>query len=108
MNGKLKVLVRVDLEGSAACISVGGPVTSRNVHALYSLAKRANSLAAGLEITIDLSAAQVEPAVLDELQACAGAQRLPASADPAQAGCRLRVVAGAASGSRTAVPALAG
>ncbi|MFD1210685.1 hypothetical protein ACFQ36_01340 [Arthrobacter sp. GCM10027362] len=92
MNGKLKVLVRVDLEGSSACIGVKGAVNTRNVQALYSLAKRASSLAPGLDVAIDLSAATAEPKVLDELRTCADSHHLPESVDPMQTECRLRVI----------------
>ena len=93
MSGKLKVTVRVDLECSAAHIEVRGRVDERNVLALYSLAKRANSLAAGLQITIDLQNASVDGAVLAHLQGCAEAGALPAHADPGQSDCRLRILA---------------
>jgi hypothetical protein len=93
MSGKLGVTVRVDLECSSAHIDVRGRVDERNVLAVYSLAKRANSLAAGLEVTIDLQHASVDGAVLWHLQACALSGFLPEHADPEQAECRLRIVA---------------
>ena len=92
MNGKLDVKVGVDLEGASASIVVQGRVDARNVQALYSLAHRANSLAPGLDITVDLTAASTQPDVLDELQACAEAQCLPGSVDDWRAECKLRIV----------------
>jgi hypothetical protein len=94
VSGKLKVQVRVDLESSAARINVRGQVTVRNILALYALAKRANGLAQGLGIELDLSAAFVQPSALEKLQECEAAGQLPRSVDPLQAGCRLRVVTG--------------
>jgi hypothetical protein len=92
MNRKLAVKVSVDLEGSSARIAVRGKVDSRNVQALYSLARRANSLNPGFDITLDLSVAPTEPEVLDALQAYASLRRLPKFIDPEQAECRLRIV----------------
>lgn len=103
MSGKLKVTVRVDLECSSALIEVRGRVDERNVLAVYSLAKRANALAAGLEVTIDLQNASVDEAVLWHLQACAVSGFLPEHADPQQAECRLRILAPAPQGERAGV-----
>lgn len=93
MSGRLKVLVQVDLEGACTRISVKGPVHCRNVTALCVLARRANSLAPGCEIVLDLSAASTQPEVLKQLSDCAASRRLPETADPAQAECRLRIIA---------------
>ncbi|NKX49935.1 hypothetical protein HER39_04960 [Arthrobacter deserti] len=83
----------MDLEGSSARIYVRGGVTSRNLRALYALVRRTNALAPGLDIAIDLAAAAVQPDALDALRAATAAGHLPESADPAQAGCRLRILA---------------
>ena len=93
MNGKLKVLMQLDLEGATARISVRGVVTARNVLALYALAKRTNALAPGLDIALDLTSAMARPDALDQLRECAAAGHLPASVDPDQSACRLRVLA---------------
>ena len=93
MNGKLDVKVGVDLDGASANIVVGGRVDDRNVQALYSVAHRANSLAPGFGITIDLTAASTQPEVLEELQACADAQSLPRADDGRRTDCRLRIEA---------------
>ena len=69
-------------------------MNARNVQALHSLTHRANSLSDGLTITLNLSAATVESAVLDALQAYASLQRLPRYIDPEQAECNLRILAG--------------
>ena len=92
MNGKLDVKVGVDLEGASASIAVQGRVDARNVQALYSLAQRANSLAPGFDITVDLTAASTQPEVLDELQACADSQSLPGSVDGRRTECKLRIL----------------
>lgn len=93
MNGKLKVLMHMDLEGARARISVRGVVTARNVVALYALTKRTNALVPGLEIALDLTAAAARPDALDQLRESAAAGHLPASVDPGQSDCRLRVLA---------------
>lgn len=92
MTGKLAVKVALDLEGTCATIIVRGSVNTRNVQALHSLAHRANSMGRGLEITLDLSAATVEPEVLDALQAYASLRRLPQYIDPEQAECILHIL----------------
>ncbi|GAA3665835.1 hypothetical protein GCM10023081_00790 [Arthrobacter ginkgonis] len=92
MNGKLDVKVGVDLEGASAKIVVRGSVDARNVQALYSLAHRANSLAPGFDITVDLTAASTQPEVLDELQECADAKSLPGPADGRRTECNLRIL----------------
>lgn len=94
MNDKLAVKVALDLEGGSATIVVQGSVNARNVRALHSLVRRANSLNHGCEITLDLGAATVEPEVIDALQAYASLRRLPRYIDPEQAECSLRIVAG--------------
>ncbi|TJY67284.1 hypothetical protein E4J89_15445 [Arthrobacter sp. CAU 1506] len=103
MSGKLKVTVRVDLECSSVHIDVRGRVDERNVLAVYSLAQRANSLAPGLEVAIDLQHASVDAAVLWHLQACAVSGFLPEYADPLQAECRLTILAPEPQGERADV-----
>ncbi|GER23247.1 hypothetical protein NCCP1664_17430 [Zafaria cholistanensis] len=91
MNGKLDVKVGVDLEGASARIAVRGRVDVRNVQALYSLAHRANLLAPGFDITVDLTAATAQPEVLHELRACADGQYLPECAGARRTDCRLHL-----------------
>lgn len=93
MNGKLDVKVGVDLDGASADIVVRGMVDDRNVQGLYSVVQRANSLAPGFDITIDLTAASTQPGVLEELQACADAQSLPRAVGGRRTDCRLRILA---------------
>ena len=44
VNEKLRVLVRVDLDGAKAHVNVQGHVTVQNVHGLYGVVQRAGSL----------------------------------------------------------------
>ncbi|WP_347559596.1 hypothetical protein [Arthrobacter sp. S39] len=44
MTDKLRVLVRVDLDCAKAQVAAQGHVTSKSVHGLYDVMKRANSL----------------------------------------------------------------
>ncbi len=101
MHEKLKVLVRVDLEGGEAEVAAQGHVTEHSVQALYVVMKRANCLRAGLRLVVDVSHARVEPAALEQLQACSESHHLPASIDPMQSECRLRILAPSAAPAKT-------
>jgi hypothetical protein len=90
-GAKLKALVQLDVEGSQARIAIKGSVDTRNVQAVYVLAKRANSLVSGLDIVLDLKGATVHPEVMGQLRECSRVQQLPRRVDPAQSGCRLRI-----------------
>lgn len=50
---KLRVLVRVDLDCASAQIATQGHVTSKSVHDLYDVMKRANSLTAGMTLELE-------------------------------------------------------
>ena len=93
MTDKLKVLVRVDLDGGEAEVAAQGHVTPESLQALYVVMKRANHLRQGLRLVVDVSHAQVEPAALEQLKACSKSHHLPASIDPYQSEYRLRIVA---------------
>lgn len=71
MSDKLKALVQLDVEGSTARIEIRGSVDTRNVKALYVLAKRANCLAPGLDIVLDLQRATVHPKAMEQLRGTA-------------------------------------
>ncbi|RNL57383.1 hypothetical protein [Arthrobacter oryzae] len=96
MHEKLKVLVRLDLDGGEAEVAAHGHVTEQSVQALYVVMKRANHLREGLRLVVDVSHARVERAALEQLQACSESRHLPASIDPLQSDCQLRVLAPAA------------
>ena len=49
---KLRVLVRVDLDCARAQVAAQGHVTSKSVHGLYAVMKRANSLTAGMALAV--------------------------------------------------------
>lgn len=95
MSGRLKALVRMDLECSHARIEIRGSVDARNVQALYVVAKRTNAIMPGLDIVLDLKRATVLPEVMDQLLQYAEAHQLPTRIDPAQSECRLSVSASA-------------
>jgi hypothetical protein len=88
---KLKALVQLDVEGSTARIKIKGAVDARNVKAVYILAKRANSIAPGADIVLDLQRATVQSKVMEKLRKCARERRLPLHVDPKQSECRLRI-----------------
>lgn len=93
MNEKLRVLVRMDLDGAKAHVKVQGHVTVQSVQGLYDVVKRASSLASGLALELDLTRAQVEPAALDRLNACAKSRHLPVQVDPFQHDYRISILA---------------
>lgn len=90
---KLRVLVRVDLDCATAQVAAQGHVTSKSVHGLYDVMKRANSLTAGMTLELDMTRARIEPDALEELQACSKSHHLPARIDPFQSDYRLRILA---------------
>jgi hypothetical protein len=92
MDHKLRVLVRLDIDGGTAWIEVGGNVTARSVQALYVVAKRANALMQDLNVVLDLRRARVGQDPLEALQRCAEAGLLPPVIDPAQAPCSLSIL----------------
>lgn len=93
MNDKLKVLVRLDLDCGQAEVAAQGHVTAKSLQALYVVVKRANHLKEGLQLVVDVSHARVEPAAMEQLQACSESRHLPAAIDPTQSECRLSIVA---------------
>lgn len=113
LNDKLKVLVRIDLECGQAEVAAQGHVTAKSLQALYVVVKRANHLKEGLLLVVDVSHARVEPAAMEQLQACSESRHLPAAIDPMQSECRLSIVAPADDAAAGAVvgsgaPVLAG
>jgi hypothetical protein len=90
---KLRVLVRVDLDCATAQVAAQGHVTSKSVHGLYDVMKRANSLTAGMNLELDMTRARIEPDALEELRACSKSHHLPARVDPLQADYTLSILA---------------
>ena len=93
MNDKLKVLVRLDLDCGQAEVAAQGHVTAKSLQALYVVVKRANHLKEGLHLVVEVSHAHVEPAAMEQLQACSESHHLPASIDPLQSECNISVLA---------------
>ena len=89
---KLRVLVRVDLDCATAQVAAQGHVTSKSVHGLYDVMKRANSLTAGMALELDMTRARIEPDALEELRACSRSHHLPARVDPLQSDYRLSIL----------------
>lgn len=104
MTGKLNVVVGMDVDFALMRIEVRGMVTKVNVRALYALIRRANITLPGIDLIMDLSAAVVEPAALEQLRDCERSHRLPADVDPAQQNMQLKVMPEAGRGmDRTAL-----
>lgn len=93
MTDKLRVLVRVDLDCAKARVAAQGHVTSKSVHGLYDVMKRANSLTADMALELDVTRAWIEPDALEELRACSQSHHLPAHVDPFQSEYRLSILA---------------
>ena len=93
MTDKLRVLVRVDLDCATAQVSAQGHVTSKTIHGLYGVMKRANSLTTRMALELDMTRARIEPDALEELRACSKSHHLPARVDPLQSDYRLRILA---------------
>jgi hypothetical protein len=87
------VLVRVDLDCAIAQVAAQGHVTSKSVHGLYDVMKRANSLTADLTLELDMTRARIEPDALEELRTCSRSHHLPAHVDPLQSDYRLSILA---------------
>ena len=92
MTGNLEVVVGVDLECALMRIGVSGLVTDSNLRALYAVIRRANSAVPGIDLILDLTAALIEPAALEQLRSCEAAHRLPAEMDPGQQDMHLKVL----------------
>lgn len=93
MTDKLRVLVRMDLDCAKAQVAAQGHVTSKSVHGLYDVMKRANSLMAGLALELDMTGARIEPEALEELRTCSRSHHLPVHVDPLQDDYRLSILA---------------
>jgi len=103
---KLRVLVRVDLDCAKAQVSAQGHVTSKSVHGLYGVMKRANSLTADMTLELDMTRARIEPDALEELRTCSRSHHLPADVDPLQSHYRLSILAPDQAGSLGVMAAL--
>jgi hypothetical protein len=61
-----------------------GHVTSKSVHGLYDVMKRANALTSGMTLELDITRARIDPDALEEIRACSKSHHLPARVDPFQ------------------------
>lgn len=91
MTEKIRLLVKMDIDGAQVRITAHGRLTSRSLHALYVVARRANGLMHGLALEIDVSGANVDPAAMEALRGCSQSRRLPALIDPQQSDVNISV-----------------
>ncbi|MDQ0241432.1 hypothetical protein [Arthrobacter bambusae] len=84
MTEKIRLLVKMDIDGAQVRITAHGHLTSRSLHALYVVVKRANALMHGLALEIDVTGANIDPAAMEALARCSQSRRLPALIDPQQ------------------------
>ncbi|MFJ5692851.1 hypothetical protein ACIP9X_03230 [Arthrobacter sp. NPDC093125] len=98
MAEKLKVLVRLDLDGSLAQVIAQGHITAESLQGLYPVMKRTKSMSSAARLEIDLTRAHIEPDALNQLRACSESHHLPADVDPLQSNYTLRLVLPQSSG----------
>lgn len=91
MTEKIRLLVKMDIDGAQIRITAQGRLTSRSLHALYVVARRANALMDGLALEVDVTAASVDPAAMEALRRCSQSRRLPALIDPQQSDVNISV-----------------
>lgn len=84
MTEKIRLLVKMDIDGAQVRITAHGHLTTRSLHALYVVVRRANALMHGLALEIDVTGANVDPAAMEALRRCSESRRLPALIDPQQ------------------------
>jgi hypothetical protein len=84
MTEKIRLLVKVDIDRAQIRIATQGHLTSRSLHALYVVVRRANSLMHGLALEIDVTGAKVDPAAMEALSRCSQSHHLPPLIDPQQ------------------------
>jgi hypothetical protein len=82
----------VDLDCAKAQVAAQGQVTSKSVHGLYDVMKRANSLTAGMALELDMTQARIEPDALEELRTCSRSHHLAGHVDPLQSNYRLSIL----------------
>jgi hypothetical protein len=93
---KLKVLVRLDVDRTAAHIQIRGTVTAHSLGTVYAMARRACTLTGGLAVVLDLRQAVVDAVALAELRSACRTGELPSAAGPASTPCRFEVLEPAA------------
>lgn len=84
MTEKIRLLVKMDIDGAQVRITAQGHLTSRSLHALYVVVRRANALMLGLALEIDVTGANVDPAAMEALHCCSQSHHLPTLIDPQQ------------------------
>lgn len=91
-GSKLKVLVRLDVDGATAHIQIRGTVTERNLGAVYALVRRACTITAGLAVVLDLRRAAIGEVPMTNLRSACRTGQLPSATGPASTPCRLEVL----------------
>jgi hypothetical protein len=89
---KLKVLVRLDVDGARAHIQIRGTITERNLGAVYALVRRAGTITDGLAVVLDLRRAAVAAVPMTNLRSASRTGQLPPATGPASTRCRLEVL----------------
>ena len=92
MGLKLKFLISLDVDMTAARIQVRGRVTERNLRAVYAVARRTSTIIHGNAVVLDLRQAAVGTIPLGELRSACQSGELPLVAGSASTPCRLEIL----------------
>lgn len=96
VRSKLKFLIHLDVDMSAARIQVRGRVTEHNLGAVYAVARRTSTIVSGLALVLDLRQAAVGMIPLGELRSACQSGELPSATGAASTPCRLEILEPAA------------
>lgn len=96
MELKLKFLIRLDVDMTAARIQIRGRVTERNLSAVYAVARRTSTIIHGNAVVLDLRQAAVGMIPLGELRSACQPGEVPLAAGSATTPFRLEILEPAA------------
>ncbi len=77
MEPKLRVVIKLDIDGRQVRLEVRGRVTVQNSKVLYVLARRANTAVPGLDVVLDLRKARVGAEAMAGLNRCSETGKVP-------------------------------
>jgi hypothetical protein len=98
------VLARVGLDCARPPVAAQGNETSKTVHGLSDVKKRAKSLTSGMTLELDMTRERNDLDALEELPTGSRPQHLPARVDPFQSDYKLSILAPDNGASLTAMP----
>ncbi|MDQ0211380.1 hypothetical protein [Arthrobacter bambusae] len=84
MTEKIRLLVKMDIDGAQVRIEAHGRLNTRSLRALYVVVRCANALMLGLGLEVDVTGASVDLQTMEGLRRCSQSHHLPALIDPQQ------------------------